>query len=749
MPAVQPELSGFARPAQSNSRRPTHSVEIKKEWDGDWQPMPYLECIECIDCAAPGRPKATFRWVYGVIKREDQTEIGTFNPRDYLLDQFVRVRVQAQATEEGDFDNTPFTVWVGFIADIGTASIGAGPGSSVDDSETADTGDQLLIAYGLVHLLDKIPISGAYAKGPDFQMDADSDPGYFQIDKSLTFNEHLIVGLSDIGNRSIDKVTRANDVDAESDNPPMAYVFADDGDWPAARPIWSVRDIVDYLLTFHAPDSIQWSVSTPDPDPLDAIKLPRVDLSRLSIFAALNELIDRRRGLGWSLIVHDADEDSETGADTVELQVFTLIDVDVAFEDGLLPANTPTDLDIGGLYHLVRAVRFDRDTITRVGKIRVIGEPIVACFTVSFADGTLEAVWKADEEEDYESVAGPDAHAIDQGRLADKFEHVYLSYRIRPGWNWNAGDGENGTQRNANPGIKLDGTLDLPGEGAQEATDQDPSAPPIRDWGHTLLRSIPLFKDETRLDGEPEFREPIVFIKEKKKDSSGAMQTRWRPIHKVVDPADVAGHVRLLDREFGFKIEMSPNHLMGKGHFDGQSETQPKYDYMDIVATVAARTDTRLAVEVDVAGVTGPAASRVKEIHVGDAEMWYVLPNAVLDVNPANLAPIRATPIPPQPNYFGQGLLARDDSKRLRQIAATAKAWYGRIHSCLSLELADVIQWPIGAMVGKATDGPTSRDVNSPVTEVTWRLDEATTTVRTGFGELDFVWSHRHTRALT
>ena len=115
------------------------------------------------------------------------------------------------------------------------------------------------------------------------------------------------------------------------------------------------------------------------------------------------------------------------------------------------------------------------------------------------------------------------------------------------------------------------------------------------------------------------------------------------------------------------------------------------------------------------------------QIYVEDAEVWYVCPNTVTDVQNGNLI-ANAT-----------GGVTRDDSPRLRQVAALAKAWFGTQRANLSLTVNDIwTQYPVGSLILGLTDFSARANVNSVVSEITWDLQEMTTMLRTNFTELDF-----------
>jgi hypothetical protein len=196
--------------------------------------------------------------------------------------------------------------------------------------------------------------------------------------------------------------------------------------------------------------------------------------------------------------------------------------------------------------------------------------------------------------------------------------------------------------------------------------------------------------------------------------------------------AAVSAHVRALDKDFGIRVDLGANHKLALNHFDGAKPTdhanQPKYDYEKMIATVAARTDERLRVEVSIGGAD---RDRVLIINVPDAETWYCTPGTVLDVTNGNLE---------RSNDTTEEMVLRDDSPRLRQIAAQAVGWYGRPRANMRLTLSDcLLGFHPGLFIPAVRDKYRAEPVNSPVTAVSWDFgEELSTTVQTNYAELDF-----------
>src|SRR3954462_12197876 len=83
-PTFTAATAGSIRP------RTRFRVSKKRQWSDAWEVVPYLEVVEFTDCAAPSMPSATFRYVFGKIRREDTTSFTFYNALE-LRDWYVKV----------------------------------------------------------------------------------------------------------------------------------------------------------------------------------------------------------------------------------------------------------------------------------------------------------------------------------------------------------------------------------------------------------------------------------------------------------------------------------------------------------------------------------------------------------------------------------------------------------------------------------------------------------------------------------
>jgi hypothetical protein len=728
--------------------RPKYRVFLRRDWGDSWQQFDYLECIDVSFAAGPSIDRGSFLYLSGEIKREDKSAFAFEQPRDFS-DYFVRVQLIMPAV--GGQDAQSVTVFVGRFYEDSYRPGGDAAGGESDDQ--GGIADDHLVAFGLVHELDRIPIVTSYivndeATSSDTGIDdegttsatggmdgtGDSKPGV--ITRPLVFNEHYIHGFREIGNRS--GLSYEQDAGGTKFK---SYAFGNAGK------TWSASNILHYLFKYFQRDDFQFMLGGlaegGKDGPLENLVIPRVDLGKKTVKQALDELVDRRRGLGWTVRVTENDENpgwSGSGnATSLEIFVYSIFNQDVKTGDQTIPANADIkSIDLSGL-RSPKDVQISVNTLARYGTIIVSGEPLVCCFTVSFNDATLIKGWTDDQESAYKGVSstingtGPNGITNDMERATDKFHNIYTHYTISSTWNWLAGDGSvsgsskpDSAKHEVVPLLNDDGSFD-PKIGALS-----------RNWGHTLIRNLPLRKAGMQDSYQPEFREPFALAFKEVSVSGESPNNCYVYVDDPGDGESSGGSVRMLDTEFGIEVRMSPRHQLARNHWSGATASSldiafgnEKYDYTKIVATVAVRADQRLQV-IDT--ITDGDPDRVLHIDVPDAEMWYIVPGTVIDVKNGQLN----YDLPAEVDQSTR--LARDDSKRLRTICALAKCWYGTKRSILDLTIEDIwLDYQIGNYLTSVSSATVSEDINGVVTEITLNLKDMTTRIQASYGELDFV----------
>jgi hypothetical protein len=640
------------------------------------------------DRAAPAMASARLRFDYGYISREGAAAFAIESPQQ-LLDWYVQCVATFEATEAA--------VWHGVIAEETIQPAG----------QTAyPAGTQELTAYGLEYLLDRSTIMGAQCETVGASI---------WIKVTPPFNRPHKRGPQVRGNRSGGKQ--------------LSGVYEFDMTGVDADP-WRHSDIAEYLLKFHSPAGITFTLAgqTAALDEMESVQ----ELEGLTVFQALNRLIDRRRGVGWCV--------RTTGEGNPEVRVFTLVEESVSAGDLTIPKNdSQGNIDLNAVARFVDPiVRLTHSQ--RYDKIIVRGERVKACFSVCKEEVSLERAWKADLEAAYLSAASgalgygamddaEKADLNDKHRGTDRFESVFTHFRIPRDWDWT-----NKYLDEVAPVVKKDGTLDP--ETGQVIYPADRQLQRFLPMEVGKDYSVSPASDENLDDREPEMRKPFVLA---------LVDGKYVYVDRLSQATDRAvdnGRIRMLDRDGGFEVAFPCRHAAADGHWTGAepSNEDPQLDWEDYVATVCAETDERLTVEVETDATLKTENVRTLVIDVPEAEAWYVAPDTVVDVSDEG-ALIRVT---------GAGIQTRDDSGRLRAVAAFAKCWYCRERAAVRIVMHRIEALPRpGELVRAVHSGWHLQQVNSVVTERTFDCVRSTTTIETGFAEIDFAALGGGTRGVT
>ncbi len=455
-----------------------------------------------------------------------------------------------------------------------------------------------------------------------------------------------------------------------------SYLFSRD------REKWNNVQIIEYLLASYVGLPIQ---ITGQYEILEQL-YGSYYFEGLTIKQAIDKLVDRRRGIGWFL--------NTDGGGNISLEIFSVFNYPVTAGSITFPGNNnQQSLDLGDAIdvlgnttHISQSTLYDR--------IIVQGARTKVCFTVSIEDGNLEPDWSDEDETEYKELTGT-AEENDKARASEKYEAIYQRFCIPKDWDYKVdlGDGE---------GTKI------------PILDPENSA---SNWSYPrpLMRWIPIEKQGSLI---AEYEETMVFIKDGE---------AYYLVDKLPAIKRPGAHVRTLDSDKGFAIKSKINHLFGLNHFhfdSGNTGTEPVYDYKTLMATVAMETDTRNQVVVLVGSETEIERTLVVDVH--DAELWQIVPGTVTGVNEGEL--VRAT----------DTVTVRDDTDKLEAIAALAKAWYSDYRAAVSIEVKKVCFLSgIGSIITEIESAWQREPVNTVVTSRHWDFRQGTTTIETGYMDLD------------
>lgn len=732
-------------------------VRVKDDWSGSWRTVRFLDAVSDESHAGPRIGQATFIYRYGRVMQPGAGRFTSFRPQD-LEGNFVQISTVANSATRGG------RLWHGVITSEQFRIDGG-------DVSSSGSGVQTITALELGHILNRKTLRGAYDEFP-------ADTARL-IGSMPTFNRRAQFGLGGrvLGNRSDAKIAVTPAITGGISE---TYVFSADGK------IWTHLNILENILGRYAPDGFSFQI-TGQSEALASIEAVHA-FDSFDLWSALNVLIDRRRGLGWAL--------NTTGQGVLDLHVFTVVDRAVSVGDVTIPRNDSVvdNIALDTDYGVSASVQ--RSSEGRIDRIVVEGARIKTCFSCSIVGvDNLEPAWTSEEQVAYQTPVSADNERNDKERKTDTHRRVYQMYRLPAAWNGEGDTAVWGVGANALPSIRADGTLDVS------------VVAPLFQFGKSLDRSLPLLKPAAADGAEPEYQEPFAVVIDTEvtpttagtataggsldiglEDNAsevddfytgqtitliagaGAGQSRtitgYDGSFRLADVSPVpfspppdsgteyevtpkvyifvgAKHamtIRPTEGELGIVIEPAINHILAKGFFsaDGDgSDVEPIYNPETLIFTLALDTEPRATVATST-NRGGPNPTTLT-IRVNDAEIWYITPGTVTGISDGAL--IRTA----------LGGLARDDSERLREIAALARAWYGEQRSTLDMRWRRINRPAVlGSYIRSISDSFRRRLAGTVVTTIkhVYTGGAQSTGITTSFAEMDFQSTSRAATAM-
>lgn len=681
-----------------------HAVYMKQTWDADWVYVPYLRALSARWAAFPGKSTAQLRFNYGECLREGRATYFDY-AQNANHDYFICITAVPE-------DMAEFVLWVGVVPAHAFNILG----TKISGTTTTTAGDEMLTAHGFEYFLERRYVTGGLVYEADLTPHTAKRIGW-----APAFNKRHPRGAALLGNRSAVKI--------DLSPPPLLSVsygfgIALDGDIPYP---WSARDIIEYLLYWSAPSGAVepgFLLEGPDQEPYDLIGYldglySAVLQEGRSVWDILKTVLDRRRGISAYLVPSMGSDGFPDGSKPISLFVFSLSDTPSRVGGFVFPGNPSwVDVTLDEGLTLERAV-VAIDALNSYDTIEVEGDRVISCFSAEVVDsGTgrapLEVAWPPADEAAYDA-----ADDEERARMKDRWERVYRMYRLPDDFDWS------GTNA-LNPSFDDDGNIDLT------------TVAPFWNKMHRLLDWLPI-KASAAVAAEsvvPGMTKPLVFCETFDK-VTGEPTGRW--VWVEAPPLDDAGvkefeaaRVTMHNREGLIGIHHETNHYLARNHFDSEptgddASKPPVFDYERMVATIAVEADSVPRVRVTTQ-LAGGLIGRKLRIHVPGVQVWIVAKGGTaiaLDANGA-LA------------FYAGSEVARDDTDQLRAVAALAKSIYGKRRA--AIRATEFGLWAIadlGTMIRSVTTNQGQTLVNAAVTEVRWDFTQATTTIQTGFLDLD------------
>ena len=670
------------------------NVYTKSIWADDWILSPYLEPLQC-SFSAGGSPGAKFRYQYGGGYQADGT------PRLDGLDVTSgrRLYIQIRTSEYSDYSDESVR-WTGWIPTEDFKLLG--------DNGTSRAVDQVLIAQDLITLLET-RIDGAWVNKGEFNST--------KLDIMPVFNKRFSSGGGVIGNRSSRKYFTNNI---------GSYIFSSDAEE------WTNYDILEYIITWFQDatgPTFELNVTDDIKDVLENMT-GLYNLTGKSVRQAIDMLLPKSQGLIWWIWPKDDIE--------VEIYVQTTLDEELTVNGFTMPANDEqVNIDLW-TDEYKQDVMVRQDASMSYDTIIVRGAKMKTCFTFHyFLDSFCKKGWSDATEASYLAAASgttgygdlsydEKATKNDQYRSTDQFANVFNTFRISDDWNWVAANRQSGADVFVSPAIDDEGNVDITVSGEYWNVDKKfLSYLPFLD-GYDYSGTIPVNNNPTGT--EPEER-PIMSLTD-----LGSSAGPYAYVDKLKPDG---ASVRAKQRGMAIEVKMSPAYLMANADLGsaepgsataGIESGERGIDYRDTYFTVMMETDQVLQVKKEL----NPDAEnkRTLVIDVPDAELWYVTPGTVVDVDSDGALV-----------YYGCDSWIRDDTTRLKQILASAVSYYGKRRNKLKMTI-DGIGAPasIGQLITNAQvvdDGDTANG-GTVVTGITFDFQSEKTTLVTDGWPLAF-----------
>jgi len=718
---------------------PPHTVYLKSSWTSDWVEEPHLHCDYCQFTANPDMARAQFTWLYGNILRPGDTAFEVVERLDHLR-SFVKVEFTEPAPEEeegGEPDTPAPIIWYGILEEDN----GEQKGILASTEDGHGRGHQVLIAYGLDIMLHRHVLRRSVAIGPEGTE--------ITIQRAIEFNAKAQIDGPDkveTGNRSADPTEGGT------------FVFSND---LTTSQFWSTFNAVDYLLTHHAPADevddivVEWGLAIDGLGSLPTFDKPRKACHGHTLRQVLDELMDRRRLVGYSLDV--AVGEGSGGTDMIVVRPFTFTPEDVSFEDDTIRANPAQFSLVFDADTAVQTAFVRKATLEMVDQVICTGGRIVACFSMAgsaLAGENFVKHWTDDQQSQYDTAASEsdgydDLDLWEQEqrnkmcRAGEHLKRVYSYFGLPTTWDGTNNEGDIVFEDRDNPGVTLPFYL-----------------PQIRFLSHLPLKTDHDYRENNIADLEVpdntptgqkwEYRPPFVAILLPNTDpdryqalNALALNTEFpQPSLETADGFKFSASVRMQDDAPGIVLTISgqEQHIIASEDFtplEADDADMATFDWNAITATVAMEIDKF----VEGRWPDAPVASQVVRrlvIDLGDEyKQHWVTANTVVAIDP-DTGDFRKT--------TGGGFI-RDDSSKLQALARLVYEWYHVERQSLELQLAYISgALKVGDLITTIGQGDSLQTINSvitgvkyefPMQELSEKPPTAKTTFTTQFAELD------------
>ena len=707
--AVETTLNGNTSAYQVNSIG-VWTVYTRDTFSDSWKAQKNIVWDEFDETLQPSMPSATLKLMggrgpdgqplgIGSVRKANSTTFNVVKPES-LVGRFVQIRQSVTPSQTTDEPNQTTSEEIRFSGQIVSTELSY-QGQDADGNAIAS---HVLHATGLEVLLEQ----NMWQALADDNQNSD-----IVLQRVPPMNVASLADGAILGNRGATKGTNN-------------YNYHDtDGN------VWSHFDYLEYLIEllntqFFAATGITWSLGDKDRDIYDGLKV----LKTVAFFQGLtfrdvfNRLMPRSLGHSWFVYMLADD-------DTLYVEPVKLFSEDLQIDEDtqVLGNGITATLTAVADSPLRQHARILESARKRYSLIRVVGAPVRCTGTFSFADSTLEANWPAAKQTGYDTRHAGNAEALPSPEYAD----VYSRFVVPNTWDLQLGDGFGGTMSNSNPAVQGDGQLNTASTSAAWVGGK-------RFLPKTQLRAGIDYTADPVVDGNaaadtPEFLPIVAWV-----GDVDATPDEFCDLSGVRSfTGDRFGNPAVIpDRhQFGMQIKFSPQHVVARNQMTGTTagtKAQTRFDYLELGFTASFELDEPISV-TEVTGLPSlDGVTREKVFMVPEARLDFLMPNTILGVSDDKQG------LTTSPNSY---ITLRDDSAKLRTIAAMAFAWYSKERRKISwrynlLETLAIL----GSMVDEISDDHHSTAVNTPITRIRWSYpksltDHGSITLYTDFIELD------------
>lgn len=705
----------------------THKVFTAERWADDWEEQPQLFCDSFLEACSTEFSQAEFHWDFGRVEGYDDADFQTRAPKD--LEGHL-VKIELGGVLPGDPEPRR---WYGvFVSDFRAYG-----GESSNPGEPL-VGQQELRALGLEFFLERVPLDSSICMSK-----IGSDPAEeLEVERALPFNP---AG----GYRESRRLIGNMDPDGEE-----GPVFVENPKVDSFE--WAGRDILDYLVGYHMPKDVDGVVQIPwtradDGGILSAFQGTLDGTHGKSVRTVLSMLMDRRRLLGWRLVVQ-LESEVETGVEITPFN-FNHADIDLPF-GASISANTDTveiDASDDGL---VLECEVGRDDTPHFSRVLARGERVVVCGSIDKATlpGKYDKDWTDALKTEYQTASSTLGASYDvlnawdklnanaDFRQQDRFRSVFARFLMKP-------ETLNSPEAASNGFLPYDPKVNDKQLRAYPPLARFLSVLPLRDDIDytTPSTSLHAAAGEIPSGSREEYMPPLAFI---------ADGTRYYHLEHLTlgeKSALVAGlggrtwsaSVQMRHEALGFVVIVggAEQHVLGKDDFTPVASPDPDYpkwheelkpaalDWQDMYLTVALETDNWAEAQwPDEPEDTGDVA-RDLVLEFPGKRMEYVLEDTAfrLDTNGTLKKSTSA------------GWIV-DDSEELKDLARVAYEWYQAPRRTLRFSKRTLdCPYHVGQIVTKLKrpGGDDLEEINSVITQIIFNLRQGSFTLRTQFAELD------------